>query len=655
MPQSRTLAYSYLRFSDPSQADGDSIRRQTALRDGWLKRNPGVRLDTSLTLADPGVSGFRGEHRTNAKHALTSFLDLVERERIPKGSYLLIENMDRLSREKPVVGVNLLTGLLLAGIRVVQLAPDEIELTEDSDLFALLRGQMSQARGHDESKTKSGRNGDACKAKREAARDGRKQPPRRKDGRVTDSITNRLPAWVEDRNGKLVEIPERAEVVRRIFELSGDGFGLYATMKILTNEGVPPFGQLLTAQQVEQHRKTRAEVGEPLDPEEEKALKGLGRWASRKHRTLNDKRVRVWKAVHWSIAYLDLILKDRRALGEYQPRLQGATKGEPAGDPIPDYYPRVVSEEMWLRARLGAQGRHRKPGRTGNVVNVFQGLLRGALDGESYGLGAVSSKNPHPTLFSTGPRKGVGKSGSFPLATFEVAVLGCLKEINPAEIINGHQPDESLVLAGQLAGVEAELDDATAFMDTNGFSATIGKRVTVLEERKRELAEKLANARAEAAHPLSESWGEAKTLLGILATAPDVKDARLRLRSALRRIVDEIRLLVVPRGRDRLAAVQVFFKGDPVRIIHNDEEITVQPNRSYLIFHRPPKANAKSRTAGRWKVISIKHPEAAMAGVPFGVRDDLRDPDSAAGVEDFLTKYPGEMMDKLLEDGNPLP
>ena len=39
-----------------------------------------------------------------------------------------------------------------------------------------------------------------------------------------------------------------------------------------------------------------------------------------------------------------------------------------------------------------------------------------------------------------------------------------------------------------------------------------------------------------------------------------VKEARLRLRSALRRVVSEMWLLVVPRGhRNRLAAVQVYF------------------------------------------------------------------------------------------------
>src|SRR4051794_7179131 len=93
------LAYSYIRFSSPQQAEGDSLRRQHELRDAWLKRS-GARLDTSLTLRDEGVSGFTGSHRTNPdRHALAAFLDLVKKGRIPQGSFLVVESLDRLSRE----------------------------------------------------------------------------------------------------------------------------------------------------------------------------------------------------------------------------------------------------------------------------------------------------------------------------------------------------------------------------------------------------------------------------------------------------------------------------------------------------------------------------------------------------------------------------
>src|SRR5262245_42614109 len=86
-------AYSYIRFSSPEQAQGDSVRRQTALRDAWLTRS-GAILDTSLSLRDCGVSAFTGAHRHNPdRHALAMFLKLVEAGRVPRGSYLVIENL----------------------------------------------------------------------------------------------------------------------------------------------------------------------------------------------------------------------------------------------------------------------------------------------------------------------------------------------------------------------------------------------------------------------------------------------------------------------------------------------------------------------------------------------------------------------------------
>jgi DNA invertase Pin-like site-specific DNA recombinase len=113
------IAYSYLRYSSAAQADGDSVRRQTALREDWLKRHPEVRLDASLRLVDAGVSGYDGRHRKNGKHALASFVDLVQRGRVPAGSYLIVENLDRLTRETPVVSIPAVLNLVASGIRVV--------------------------------------------------------------------------------------------------------------------------------------------------------------------------------------------------------------------------------------------------------------------------------------------------------------------------------------------------------------------------------------------------------------------------------------------------------------------------------------------------------------------------------------------------------
>ena len=120
------IAFSYVRFSHPDQAKGDSVRRQTEAAAEWCMRN-GVQLDTATTLHDLGKSAFTGGHRSNPdRHALAAFLKLVEAGKVPRGSYLIIENLDRLSREHIQPALLLALNLLQAGIRIVQLKPSEI-------------------------------------------------------------------------------------------------------------------------------------------------------------------------------------------------------------------------------------------------------------------------------------------------------------------------------------------------------------------------------------------------------------------------------------------------------------------------------------------------------------------------------------------------
>ena len=52
-----------------------------------------------------------------------------------------------------------------------------------------------------------------------------------------------MPRWVKrSPDGKLVLIPERAAVIKRIFRLTASGYGLSSLVGLLTREGVPAFG-----------------------------------------------------------------------------------------------------------------------------------------------------------------------------------------------------------------------------------------------------------------------------------------------------------------------------------------------------------------------------------------------------------------------------
>src|SRR5882672_1690702 len=121
-------AYSYLRFSSPQQANGDSIRRQTAARDVWLVTHPDVKLDTALVMTDAGRSGFRRKNWDT--YALAQFVAHIKSGRVRPGSYLLVENLDRLSREDAGEATELFLSIVNKGVIIVQLAPTVLEFAK---------------------------------------------------------------------------------------------------------------------------------------------------------------------------------------------------------------------------------------------------------------------------------------------------------------------------------------------------------------------------------------------------------------------------------------------------------------------------------------------------------------------------------------------
>src|SRR5262245_63841388 len=88
-------AYSYIRFSDRRQMGGDSLRRQVKLTEEYCKRKR-LHLDNTLNLKDLGVSGFCGKNADTG--TLAMFLEAIKLKRVPAGSVLILENLDRLSR-----------------------------------------------------------------------------------------------------------------------------------------------------------------------------------------------------------------------------------------------------------------------------------------------------------------------------------------------------------------------------------------------------------------------------------------------------------------------------------------------------------------------------------------------------------------------------
>jgi len=300
-------AYSYIRFSTPEQIKGDSLRRQLEGSRQWADEN-GYQLDTSLR--DLGISAYSGANRTEG--SLKKFIDLIDQGHIDTGSVLILESLDRLSREELTKSLNLFISILSAGIKIVTLA-DRQEYTADSinNIGNLVISLVSMARAHEESLMKSKRVRASWEAKVANAH--------------TKKLSRFCPNWLQynEETDSFDLIEDRAELIREVF------------------------------------RKTIAGMGQ-------------GRIA----RELNERKIPSWgRANGWHETYLQKLCQNRALLGEFQPYSHKNGVRTTLGDPIKDYFPPVLTEDVFYAAQTARKQRTIKRGRRGTKFsNLLQGM-----------------------------------------------------------------------------------------------------------------------------------------------------------------------------------------------------------------------------------------------------------------------------------------
>lgn len=206
------LAFSYVRFSSVEQSKGDSLRRQTEVAQKYASEH-GLQLDTSLTFRDLGVSAFTGAHR--AEGALAAFIAACKSGRVPRGSALLVESIDRLSREQIRKAVRFILELIDDHKIEIHTTSDGRVYGQGSEMPDVMYLVMVAARANEESATKSKRVRAAqAKAKASIAVN------------PGVSVGGRVPAWIRSERGKPFELhADRAVVVRKMFELCLSGLG----------------------------------------------------------------------------------------------------------------------------------------------------------------------------------------------------------------------------------------------------------------------------------------------------------------------------------------------------------------------------------------------------------------------------------------------
>lgn len=495
---SEPRVYSYLRFSSPEQTLGDSERRQLDGARRYAERK-GLTFDESTNMADRGLSAFSGAHRK--KGDLGRFLELVRAGRVAVGSTLVVENLDRLSREEFLTAFDTMKDLIRAGIDIHTISPEmtySLESLNGGAVYQLV-GQLQAA--HAESKKKSERISAAWTQKRKDARGNRKL------------ATKRCPAWLEvtdERNFKVIE--PASETICMIYDWKVQGLG-YSTIV----------------------RKLNTEVSAWQPP------------PNVKH-----------KCQGWKESYVRKILQERAVLGEYQPHRMVDGKRVPDGDPILNYYPAIVSQEQFHAVRGILFPHHEGRGKIGRVSNLFTHLAVCGYCGEPMNF-TNKGKSPKGRQYLRCPNAMSSRgcnATNFPYSEIEFLVLDNCPKLNAAAVLPN--PDDKQLQCSslrlrhqscetQLLDIERRLDnlvDQIADTQKKEIRNRLQAKMSDLESQKVELLGTTAAVLLElrAAESDLKSFTQWKVGLDELRAAltKDDVELRQRMRAHLRQFIKSV-------------------------------------------------------------------------------------------------------------------
>jgi DNA invertase Pin-like site-specific DNA recombinase len=330
-------AYTYARFSTKRQDKGTTLSRQKDLTRQFCE-DRGWEIVEEIT--DTGRSAWSGDHLAGGN--LGKFKQRIDNHEIPRGSYLVVENLDRLSRENVKKARRWIEEVTDAGISVAVCTPAPGKIFNEASLSGenivdLLQYLLEAQRSHKESERKSEFQQKAIATFMDKARQG-------------IVYTERCPAWLRGEKGSTFEIiEERAAVVRQIYEWCAAGMGIHLIAKKL-NASIEPW-------------------------------------------TLGYKE---GKLPSWKVGYVRDILIGWQVEGEYHVRT--GKNRTPTGEVITNYYPRVVSPELVTAARTAMKLR---AGATGpnhsEAKNLFAGRVKCGHCGDT--MVRVVQRNRQKTLY----------------------------------------------------------------------------------------------------------------------------------------------------------------------------------------------------------------------------------------------------------------
>lgn len=313
-------AISYIRMSSEQQLKGNSLARQLELTKNYAQQHDLELLDN---LQDLGLSAYSGKHTKSGE--LGRFLQAIEDNEIDAKTVLLVESLDRLSRQKPVTAFTQLTKILEYGIEIHTIFDGQIYTSESlsSNHGQLFISIGSMMRAYDESRTKSERL--------------KKSWAHKRKNLSHKILTRNVPAWLEfdEKKQTIRLLPDMAKAVRQIFKLSiEENKGSFSITRYL-NENLDKFPK--TTNVIRNNKKQST----------------------------------------WGESYIKKILSNPAVYGAFQPHSDVNGKRVPDGEPVADYFPAVITKAEFLLAQdRMAQRRVNGSGRRGKTFsNIFTQLL----------------------------------------------------------------------------------------------------------------------------------------------------------------------------------------------------------------------------------------------------------------------------------------
>lgn len=393
-------AISYIRMSSEIQLKGNSLARQKEITSKYVKEN---KLYLVENLEDLGLSAYSGKHTKSGKFG--KFLSSIDDELIDNDLVLLVESLDRLSREDPFIAFSQFTKIINYGIEIHTIFDRQIYTKESmkanpSQMFISL-GTMIRA--YDESDTKSKRLKKAWSDKRQNISKG--------------LLTKILPAWLkyDEKANKIITIPAVVKSIKKIFELSVDeNMGSYSITRYL-NANLKEYP------------------------------KGV----------MNSRSSPVWGS-----SYVKKILSSTSVYGEFQPHKMLGGKRIPDGSPVINYFPVIIEKDYFLLSKERTNRRKvNGSGRKGDeFTNLFGQLLFCGKCGTKFILknkGGVSKDNKYLTCRNKDD--GNCNAPSWQYSEFEEAFLRFTLELPLKEIfVETDRKKEEAIIKKQMRSVKSK-------------------------------------------------------------------------------------------------------------------------------------------------------------------------------------------------------